>query len=150
MVHLRPAKPEDGEAVGEVFLAARAAMTYLPQVHTDSETRAFFAGLVAAHETWVAVDGEVVGFAILGEAELEHLYVHPDHQDRGAGSLLLERAKARRPSGLRLWLFQQNADARRFYERHGFRLVEETDGSANMERVPDALYEWLPDTPARD
>ncbi|CUX11607.1 hypothetical protein AGR4B_Cc100229 [Agrobacterium tumefaciens str. CFBP 5621] len=29
-----------------------------------------------------------------------------------------------------------------FYERHGFRKVRETDGSACEEKLPDALYEW--------
>jgi len=29
----------------------------------------------------------------------------------------------------------------------GFRLVEETDGSRNAERTPDALYEWSPTDP---
>jgi GNAT superfamily N-acetyltransferase len=102
---------------------------------------------VAQQETWVAeADGAVAGFGALTPAMLEHLYVHPDRQRRGIGTLLLEQAKRRRPEGLRLWLFQQNEGARRFYERHGFRLLELTDGAGNMERVPDALYEWLPDT----
>ena len=43
-------------------------------------------------------------------------------------------------SCLSLWTFQRNAAARRFYERRGFTLVEETDGSRNMEKEPDALY----------
>ena len=54
------------------------------------------------------------------------------------------RAKERRPNGFRLWVFQGNEGARRFYERQGLRLVELTDGSANEEREPDALYEWVP------
>jgi ribosomal protein S18 acetylase RimI-like enzyme len=58
--------------------------------------------------------------------------------------VLLDHAKALRPNGLQLWVFQRNAGARRFYERHGFRLVKLTDGSANMEREPDALYAWHP------
>jgi hypothetical protein len=32
--------------------------------------------------------------------------------------------------------------ARRFYERRGFVLTEETDGSRNEEREPDARYVW--------
>ena len=41
-------------------------------------------------------------------------------------------------------MFQKNEGARRFYERHGFRLVRLTDGDGNMEKEPDALYEWRP------
>lgn len=43
---------------------------------------------------------------------------------------------------LQLWAFQRNLRAIKFYERHGFRLVRETDGSGNEEREPDALYAW--------
>jgi len=39
------------------------------------------------------------------------------------------------------WVFQRNLAARRFYERHGSRLIEMTDGALNEEREPDALYE---------
>ena len=48
----------------------------------------------------------------------------------------------RLPSGFRLWVFLENVPARRFYERHGLRLIEQTDGSRNEEQTPDALYEW--------
>ena len=61
---------------------------------------------------------------------------------RGVGSSLLGRAKELRPQGLYLWVFQKNTGAIRFYERHGFRLVKLTDGAENMEREPDARYEW--------
>jgi len=50
----------------------------------------------------------------------------------------------RQPNGFRFCVFQQNERARRFYEQHGCRLLELTDGAANEERQPDALYEWKP------
>ena len=53
-------------------------------------------------------------------------------------------AKRERPKGFRLWVFQQNEGARRFYERHGCTLVLETDGADNEEHLPDALLEWRP------
>jgi len=43
---------------------------------------------------------------------------------------------------LELWVFQRNERARAFYRRHGFVLVEETDGAGNEERTPDARYAW--------
>jgi 1-acyl-sn-glycerol-3-phosphate acyltransferase len=141
----RLADPSESEAVADVFIAARAGMTYLPKLHTDDDVRRFFAGVLREHEVWVGErDGRVVGFAALSDDELEHLYVHPDAQDRGVGSELLEVARQRRPAGFGFWVFQKNTGARRFYERHGCRLVLETDGSANEEREPDARYEWRP------
>ena len=75
---------------------------------------------------------------------LEQLYVRRPWTGRGIGSRLLAVAKERRPDGLQLWTFQVNAGARRFYERHGFVVVEMTDGSANEERQPDVRYAWNP------
>ncbi len=45
-------------------------------------------------------------------------------------------------SKLRLWTFQRNHLARKFYESHEFAVIEMTDGSENDEREPDVLYEW--------
>jgi GNAT superfamily N-acetyltransferase len=142
----RRAGPGDADAVADVFLAARSAMTYLPRLHTERETRSFIRHLVlGAQEVWVAEEGgRIVGFAALGDGMLEHLYMRPEAQGRGVGAELLALAKGQRPQGFRLWVFQKNDGARRFYERHGFRLVELTDGSGNEEREPDALYEWQP------
>ncbi len=152
-MQLRAATLSDADAVADVFLSARAGMTYLPTLHTDDEIRQFVRrSLLAASEVWVAEeDGRILGFAALSDDMLEHLYVHPDVQRRGVGSALLGRAKERRPEGLSLWVFQRNDGARRFYERHSFRLVELTDGSANEELEPDARFEWPPRllTPAR-
>jgi GNAT superfamily N-acetyltransferase len=144
---LRRATPADAPAVAEIFLAARAdAMPYLPQLHTDDETRAWIRDVVLpGYEVVVAELGRrPVGFAALDEDLLGHLYVHPDFQRRGIGAVLLARTRELRPAGFRLWVFQRNTGARRFYERRGLRLVELTDGAGNEEREPDALYEWRP------
>jgi ribosomal protein S18 acetylase RimI-like enzyme len=92
-------------------------------------------------------NGEISGFLAMQGDMVEHLYVRPDLLRRGIGSALLHHAKERLPSGFQLWVFLQNVPARRFYERHGLRLVKETDGSRNEERTPDALYEWRPTDP---
>jgi GNAT superfamily N-acetyltransferase len=143
-VNIRRARAADADAVADIFLAARADMTYLPNLHTDEETRTWLEHVVLAREeVWVAeTDGGVAGFAALTDDMLDHLYVRPDAQGRGIGAALLEHAKRRRPAGFRLWVFQKNEVARRFYERHGCRLVKTTDGADNEEREPDALYEW--------
>jgi len=140
---IRRAVPGDSAAIAEVFLASRATMTYLPRLHSDEETRAFIAEVVYTLETFVAVrEGRIVGFAALKESWLEHLYVHPSRFGTATGTALFEEAKFQRPEGLQFWVFQQNAGARRFYERHGCALSRLTDGSRNEERVPDALYVW--------
>ena len=139
---LRRATSEDVEAVGDIFLRTRDLMTYLPRI-PDEDRPKLGGWIVERHEVWVAEeDGRILGFAGLDPGMLEHLYVDPDAQNRGVGTSLLEHAKALRPDGFQLWVFQENANARRFYERHGCGLVKLTDGADNMERVPDALYAW--------
>ncbi|MGH3031815.1 MAG: GNAT family N-acetyltransferase [Gaiellaceae bacterium] len=111
---VRRARPEDAEAVADVFLAARAAaMPYLPDLHTAEETRAWIRDVVLAeHEVRVVdVDGAVVGFLALGADTVEHLYVRPELQGRGIGSALLDLAKELRLDGFRLWVFQRNLGA---------------------------------------
>lgn len=145
-VKIRPVEPGDTEDVADVFLAALAAMTYLPDLYTDAETRTFIRDvLLPNNEVWVAEKGgRVIGFAGLGEDVLRHLWVEPEAQNRGVGTALLALAKERRPQGLQLSVFQKNTGARRFYERHGFTLVELTDGRDNEEHEPDARYAWRP------
>ena len=68
-------------------------------------------------------------------------YVLPEAVGHGAGSLLMAKAKSLN-SSFRLRTFQENLSARRFYERHGFKILEFSDGSENEEQCPDMLYEW--------
>jgi ribosomal protein S18 acetylase RimI-like enzyme len=146
-VRIRAAEPEDAGAVADVFVASFGTLTFLPRLHTDEETVDFITNTVLREdEVLVAdLDGRIVGFVAMSNGDvLDHLYVHPDLQRRGVGSALLERAKEHMPGGFRFWVFQANATARRFYERHGCRVVELTDGAANEEKTPDALYEWRP------
>ena len=140
---LRPARPGDASAVADVFLSARAeALSYLPSLHSGSEIRVWIRDVVLVHQEVVVaeVEGRTVGFAALDGGLLTHLYVHPGIQRRGVGSALLARVQTLRPDGFRLWVFQRNTDARRFYERRGLSLVKVTDGAGNEEREPDALY----------
>lgn len=144
-VELRRAVPADGDEVAAVFCAARAGMTYLPPLDVAGASAHFRDHVAAEEETWVAlVEHAVTGFATLGPDELDHLYVAPATQGNGIGTALLDHAKALRPRGFELWVFQRNEGARRFYERHGCVLLYETDGAANMEREPDARYGWRP------
>lgn len=140
---IRRASPQDAAAVAQVFLASRATMSYLPRLHSDDDTRTFIAELVAEAETWVAErNGEIVGFAVIDGGWLEHLYVHPSRFGHHTGTRLFHQLTEQHPHGFQLWVFQQNAGARRFYERLGCALVRLTDGDNNEEHLPDALYIW--------
>jgi len=119
----------------------QTSQPYLPVLHTAAEDRAFFRDRVFCEdEVWVAEDshGVLVGFCAYREGWIDHLYVHPQFQNRGIGSQLLEKAMRTHPH-LQLWAFQANDGAIRFYERHGFTIVQQTTGQENEERLPDAL-----------
>ena len=139
---IRRATAEDATDISRIYVAARDEMTYLPRI--DDETRPKLGGwFLDRWPMWVAEqEGRVVGFVSLSESMIEQIYVDPAAQNRGIGTALMDLAKRERPNRLELWVFQQNERARRFYRRHGFRLVALTDGSGNMEKTPDAKYEW--------
>ena len=143
---IRSAAIGEADTIGDIFVSSFRGLDFLPLIHTDEEIHAWIRDeMVPSHEVWVAeVEGRLIGLAALKGDLLGHLYVRPDAQNRGAGTALLDRVKQERPTGFRFWVFQRNGGARRFYERHGCRLVELGDGSGNMEKEPDALYEWAP------
>jgi GNAT superfamily N-acetyltransferase len=142
---IRPGSPIDADEVGRIFVRARDAMTYLPRI-PDGDRPKLGGWITAKHEVWVIeYRGSVLGFAGLSPGWLDHLYMDPDSQSRGFGSMLLQHVKRLQPSGTHLWVFQKNVGARRFYERHDFRLEKMTDGSSNMERESDARYFWQPE-----
>lgn len=145
-MEVRLARPEDADAVADVFIASFGTLTFLPTLHTDEETREWIRTIVLPNdEVWVALeDDRVVGMAALRDDELEHFYVAPDAQRRGVGSALWAKVVERRPDGFVFWVFQQNEPARRFYDHRGCRVVRMTDGAGNEEKTPDALYEWRP------
>jgi len=80
---------------------------------------------------------------VLDHEWIDQLYVDPASTRRGIGGDLLDHAKWQRPTGLKLWTFRGNLDARRFYEERGFFAIATTAGD-NEEHAPDVCYEWRP------
>jgi GNAT superfamily N-acetyltransferase len=142
---IRRALPSEARAVADLYIASRrGASAFIPTVHTDDETRAWVSGyLVPRLEVWVAEsNGKLLGMMALEDDLVDQLYIAPEAQRRGVGDRLLAHAKKLRPARLRLYTFQRNAPARRFYEARGFVAIEFNDGSHNEEHAPDVLYQW--------
>ena len=152
-MEIRRAREDEIEDLTWLCIRACNQRDYLPPV-PDEAAEPIAARIREHEEVWVAEeDGRLLGFLGIeasrnlgGAAVLEKLYVEPTAQNRGVGSVLLDKAKELRPDELYLWVFQKNP-ARRLYERHGFELVKLTDGADNMEREPDALYRWSGSSP---
>jgi putative acetyltransferase len=142
---LRRGHAEDAAVLASIHMRSRAAaMPWLRVVHDEAETTGWMEHEVLAHQHVIVAErnGDVVGFAALHGNWLEQLYLAPEAIGTGVGWSLLQAARELRPDGLSLWVFTRNLRARRFYERAGFELVEQGDGSGNEEGEPDCRYAW--------
>jgi GNAT superfamily N-acetyltransferase len=141
---LRRLELADMESAAQVHRTALdQALPSLAGLHTPEEDRWFFRERVfRACEVWGSFDSaEMIGMLAFREGWIDQLYVLPEAQGRGVGTQLLQVAQSSFDR-LHLWTFQRNRQARRFYEARGFALVQQTDGSGNEEKEPDALYLW--------
>jgi GNAT superfamily N-acetyltransferase len=87
-------------------------------------------------------EGRLLGFAAysLENRHLHQLFVDRTAQGAGVGQRLLDFVKTAMPDGFKLRTHQDNAGARRFYEREGMRL-------SGVERHPRyghmaCVYQW--------
>ena len=138
MLVVRPALAEDVETLLVIQREAAVdafAHIYPPERYPfpDDEIRAAWAGALADPDTEVFVaecDGVAAGAVSVGKEFLSTLYVLPAFQGRGVGSALhdlaLERLRARGVRLAKLWTLEGNDSGRRFYERRGWALTEET------------------------
>jgi GNAT superfamily N-acetyltransferase len=135
---VRPARPDEADTLLAIQREAAVdafAHVYPPERYPfpDEAIRAVWAEALAAPEieVYVAeVDGEPVGAVSVGRGYLSTLYVRPSSQGTGVGSALhdlaLERLRALGFREARLWTLRENHSGRRFYERRGWRLTNET------------------------
>jgi ribosomal protein S18 acetylase RimI-like enzyme len=145
---LRPATAADAPRIASLLIDTRSAfMRYAPSAHPDEELREWVAShLVPSGGVTVAeVQGQVVAAMATEQSQtaswVTQMAVDPALVGQGIGSLLLAHAMRTLALPIRLYTFQANVGAQRFYERYGFLPIELTDGQANEEHCPDVLYE---------
>jgi GNAT superfamily N-acetyltransferase len=150
-VELRAATADDADQVATVFLRSRKELVaFAPLAHADDDVRGWVRRrLIPTGNTTVAVvDGLAVGLVAIARGQdcswITHLYLLPEWIGRGLGARLLAIARRELPPPIRLYCFQENERACRFYERQGFTAIAFTDGANNEEKCPDVLYEWRP------
>jgi ribosomal protein S18 acetylase RimI-like enzyme len=126
-VEIRTALPGEGSELKRIFRLAsmsnegdRALFAEHPELLDWAETP------LAEQRTRVALlDGRIVGFHSLlvtnGIAELEDLFVDPDHMGRGVGRALTDDAAAQaRERGFHALEVDANPHAKEFYAKAGF------------------------------
>lgn len=145
-MNLRPFAEADFDAVVAQWHATnRTAYAYVPlqRAHTVAGARAFFRDQVLTRcRVFVATAAATpLGLIALEDNWIRQLAVFAPHRRRRVGSALLAQARALSPRELRLYTFQRNAAARRFYESHGFVAVAFGISPA-PEDEPDVEYRW--------
>lgn len=131
-VTLQPVRDEDIEQlVGLRIEAMRESLERIGRFDATRARQRFVDGFVAAFTRHILVEGERVGFVVVKPTSeglnLEHLYVRPQYQGRGIGTVVLgmlfEEADSKTLS-VRVGALR-GSDSNRFYLRHGFVRVEE-------------------------
>ena len=135
---VRPARPEDLETLLEIQRAAAvtAFAHVFPQAlypFPSNDIRELWRDTLADPDVEVYVaelEGDHAGSVSVGGEFLRTLYVLPRFQGSGVGSALhdlaLERLAALGSRTAKLWTLEENWGARRFYERRGWTLTEQT------------------------
>ena len=149
---LRTATRDDADQVAEIYLLSRKTfLEFAPLAHSDESVREWIREALIPSGNVVVAAGNHASSTLLGMMALsreedigwiDQLYLRPARVRRGLGTIFIDHAKRELTAPIRLYTFLENDGACRFYERHGFRVLEHRDGSNNEENCPDVLYEW--------
>ena|ERR1017187_2596157 len=119
----RPLETGDREAISLVhYRACLIAYRFVNWSYFLGEVEAWYSPKFAEW-TWTlaAFEADVMaGFIALRDRHVDQLYVDPSHQRCGIGAALLNQALKRTAGPVTLHVFEDNAPARAFYERHAF------------------------------
>ena len=84
---------------------------------------------------FMLTDRDPAGIVSVKGSLIEDLYVLPDRQNKGFGSMLLRHAVSQCEGTPTLWILENNTRARKLYQRAGFR------ETGNRNRITDGLDE---------
>jgi len=133
---------EDAAEISQILEDWAASNREIPLVH-NVEERADYGRWLLEHTrvTMIHNSSGVVGFLALEKHIIQALYIKKDFQGFGFGQAAIKFAQ-KQFKELRLWVFQSNIGAQKFYQRLGFQIVEKSDGEDNDYRLPDIYYCW--------
>jgi GNAT superfamily N-acetyltransferase len=140
---LLPTKEGDFEALAELRIAAmRESLERIGRFDAARARARLLDGFSPADTRQIFVAAKRAGFVVVRRAHaghrLEHLYIHPDAQGRGIGSATLRKVfeeadAAGQPLAVSAL---KESDSNRFYVRHGFVKVGESEWDIHYVRPP--------------
>ena len=133
---------EDAAEISQILEDWAASNHEIPLVH-NVEERADYGRLLLEHTSVTMIHNNrgVVGFMALEKHIIQALYIKKDYQGFGFGQAAI-RFSQKQFEELRLWVFQSNKGAQRFYRRLGFQIGKMSDGQDNDYNLPDVFYCW--------
>ncbi|WP_445500898.1 GNAT family N-acetyltransferase [Microvirga sp. G4-2] len=123
---VRPASVEDIPAlagVAERSYCAAFATILEPEVLAARNAAFFAERFRSSYERMLLAEqnGKIAGFLLMTDGHIDMLFMDPAVSGQGGGARLLDAAEER--GGTSLECFRDNHGARRFYERHGWRVT---------------------------
>jgi ribosomal protein S18 acetylase RimI-like enzyme len=142
-VALVPVGDDDAESLAELRVSAmRESLEALGRFDPVRARSRFLDRFDAGHTRAIVVEGERVGFVVVRPVVdhllLDHLYVSPSAQSRGAGSQVLQLVFAEADAAnksLRVAALK-GSRSNDFYVRHGFSQVEAAEWDNYYVRAP--------------
>ncbi len=162
-VDIRPASSRDAHQIADVHAAAwrnayegliphKSLQSMIGRRHTGWWQRA-----IARGTSVMVIDmgGLIAGYCTFGinraralpqEGEIYELYIRPEYQGIGLGTLLFDAAQASLRNhgcdGLVVWALEDNAMAMRFYEGHGGRDIAQGFETFESKPLRKVAFVW--------
>ncbi len=129
-----PTTASDADALADIRVEAmRESLERVGRFDPERARNRFLYNFSPSHTLHILVDGERVGFYVVkpegSGLVLDHLYIKPGHQGQGIGTAVLANVFSRADAQgclVRVGALKDSA-SNRFYTRHGFVLVEQTE-----------------------
>ena len=134
MVSFAAVETRDAEALAALRVEAmRESLERIGRFDPVRARERFLSNFSPEHTRHIEAEGQRVGFVVVRRQSdcmfLDHLYIHPRNQDQGIGAAVLAHVieeAAVQGLPVRVGALRESA-SNRFYSRHGFRLVEQSE-----------------------
>jgi N-acetylglutamate synthase-like GNAT family acetyltransferase len=141
-IEIRRARPEESETLSQIAHAAKRHWHYPESWIEDWKADLTITpDFIANHEVFVAIiDESITGCCALvvtdALAEIEHMWIKPEHMGSGVGRALFEHARDR-ATELQVTVLELSADpnAEGFYERMGAKRIGDVPAGMNGEEA---------------